>query len=76
MRGNTTDLYDEIGFVWRYPSGTQGFGHVSLSSINANYATVDNNNYHYYLVIQFPYSSISTSYYRFYYALIEYEYPA
>jgi hypothetical protein len=78
VRANTTDTLDEIGFVWKNPaSGTTGFGHISLSTdyYHAR-ATVDNNNYQYFLLMQFPYSAISASYYRFYYALIEYEYPA
>jgi hypothetical protein len=76
-RGNTTDTYDQIGYAGNAPgSDTPEYANVSLSSLNADYATVDNNNYHYFLSLYLPYSSTSTSYYRFYYALIEYEYPA
>ena len=78
LRGNTTNTWEEIDYVWKNPSsGTSGFSHISLDSeLDPDAANVDNNNYYYYLVIQMPYSSTSTDYYRFYYALIEYEYPA
>jgi len=49
--------------------------HISLDE-TIDDATVDNNNCYCYLIMRMPYSSTSTSYYRFYYALIEYEYPA
>jgi hypothetical protein len=77
LRGNFTNTWNEIGYVWKYPSsGTTGFDSISLADdFYPERATVDNNNYYYYLLIQFPYSSTSTLYYRFYYALIEYAYP-
>jgi len=77
LRGNTTDTWREIDFVWKISGeGTPGYNHISLDDINPDLATVDNNNYHYYLYIEIPRSSISVLYYRFYYALVEYEFPA
>jgi len=81
VRGNLTDTYDEIGYAGNSPgSDTPGFASASLTGTNGRYspqyAIVDNNNYHYFLHLWLPYSSTSTSYYRFYYALIEYELPA
>lgn len=51
-------------------TGGPGNGNVSASSIS--HAIVDNNNYYYYLVVGIPPSEF---YYKFYFALIEYEYP-
>jgi hypothetical protein len=66
-----------FGTAYNTPGAdTPGYANVSLSSLVSSYATVDNNNYYYYLAIDFPYSSVSQQFYRFYYALIEYEYPA
>jgi hypothetical protein len=76
MRQNQTLSYQVMGYVSNSPgSDTPGNTHISLSSIDYG-ATVDNNNYYYYLIIDFPYSSTSAFYYRFHYALIEYQYPA
>jgi hypothetical protein len=75
LRGGLTA--STVGFVWKYPSsGMTGYNHISLTSISAAYSIVDNNNYFYYLLISLPYSSAANWYYRFYYALVEYEYPA
>ena len=74
MRANLTMGYETIGNT--DSSGTPGNSHVSLSDYYPNYATVDNNNYHYYFLMYLPYSSTSQYYYRFYCALIEYQYPA
>jgi hypothetical protein len=76
-RGNTTDRWDIIDSVTNAPgSDTPGYDYVSFGSINPDYATVDNDNYYYYLEILIPYSSTSSSNYRFFYALVEYELPA
>ena len=77
LRHNTTGSYNEIGFVYNSPgSDTPGYDSVSLDNYYyPQYATIDNDNYHYYLVMTLPYSSTSSTYYRFYYALIEYAYP-
>ena len=76
LRHNTTGSYNEIGYCYNLPgSDTPGYANVSLQTYYPQYATVDNNNYHYYLVMTLPYSSTSSTYYRFYYALIEYAYP-
>jgi hypothetical protein len=74
--GRSNQTYgDTIGNTDNFPgSDTPGYDHVSFSSIN--HATVDNNNYYYWLWIVFPASSSSYLYYRFQYALIEYEFPA
>jgi hypothetical protein len=81
VRGNLTDTYDRIGYAGNSPgSATPGYASASLTGTNGQYypeyATVDNNNYHYWLQLYLPYSSTSSTYYRFYYALIEYELPA
>ena len=55
-------------------SDTPGNTNISFDD-NINYATVDNY-YHYNIEIKLPYSSTSSNYYRFNYALVEYEYPA
>jgi hypothetical protein len=73
MRSNQTG-YSVMGSTYNTPaSATPGYDNVSLSSIIN--AIVDNNNYNYYIEITIPFSSDSFDY-RFYYALIEYEYPA
>jgi hypothetical protein len=75
-RGNTTDLLDDIAYVNNQPgSDTPGWTQVSATSINSNYATVDNNNYSYWLEMKIPWSSSYTNY-CFKYALVEYAYPA
>jgi len=74
LRENQTN-YDFMGMISDTPgSDTPGNDHVSFSSID--YATVDNNNYHYWLYVRIPYSSTSYYNYRFHYALVEYQYPA
>ena len=76
-RGTLTDQWDVIDYIDDTPgSDTPGFDYISFDSINPSYAVVDNDNYYYYLEMKLPYSSTSASYYRFYYALIEYELPA
>ena len=76
LRHNTTGSYNEIGYCYNLPgSDTPGYANVSLQTYYPQYATVDNNNYHYYIVMTLPYSATSQYYYRFYYALIEYAYP-
>jgi hypothetical protein len=73
LRASQTN-YDVIGYVDNSPgSNSIGYDHVSFSSLN--YATIDNNNYNYYLHIGIPSSSISYLNYRFHYALVEYEFP-
>jgi hypothetical protein len=73
-RQNQTDR-DLMGYVSNLPgSNTPGYDQLSFSSLD--YEIVDNNNYHYWLYFSFPYSSTSTSNYRFQYALVEYEFPA
>jgi hypothetical protein len=75
-RGNTTDLLNDIAYDTNSPGAdTPGWTHISTDSINPNYATVDNNNYSYYLQIFIPWSSTYTNY-CFKYALVEYAYPA
>ncbi|MCW4054158.1 MAG: collagen-like protein [Candidatus Bathyarchaeota archaeon] len=72
LRENQTG-YEFMGTVSNTPPGaTLGNDHISFSSIN--FATVDNNNYHYWLYISIPWSSNYLNY-RFHYALIEYAYP-
>ncbi|TRO51101.1 hypothetical protein E2P61_07075 [Candidatus Bathyarchaeota archaeon] len=74
--GNMTDRWNIIGSKDNMPgSDTLGYTSVTLRSINPTYATVDNNNYYYFLEIQIPYSSSNSANYRFFYALIEYEFP-
>ena len=69
-RENQTD-FEEMATVRNDPgSDTPGYTNISFSYID--YATVDNNNYHYYLNIAVP----GSTQYRFFYALIEYELPA
>ena len=73
LRENQTVL-DQMGYVENSPpEDTPGDAHISFSSID--YATVDNNQYYYYLYIGIPWS-IDPFDYQFHYALIEYEYPA
>ena len=73
VRQNQT-LLDVMGYVSNRPgSDTPGYANVSLSFIY--YATVDNNNYYYWLYVTIPYSSTSSYNYWFQYALIEYAYP-
>jgi hypothetical protein len=74
-RGNTTDLYDDIAYVDNAPgSATSGWTHVSLSSIDSDYAVVDNNNYSYWIEMKLHGSSTPSDY-SFKYALVEYAYP-
>jgi hypothetical protein len=71
-RENQTGL-ETMGYVDNYPgSATPGNDHISLSSID--YATVDNDNYHYNILISIPGSASSYTYYRFQYGLIEYSF--
>jgi hypothetical protein len=73
LRENQTVL-DQMGYVENSPaSDTPGNDYISFSSID--YATVDNNQCHYYLYIGIPWSSDPFAY-QFHYALIEYEYAA
>jgi hypothetical protein len=73
LRENQTTL-DQMGYVENSPPGdTPGDDYISFSSID--YATVDNNQYYYYLYIGVPWS-LDPFDYQFHYALIEYEYPA
>ena len=75
MRQNHTLTWQAMESVYNTPgSDTPEDTHISLDHTIIG-ATVDNNNYYYYLTIQMPYSSTSETYYRFYYALIEYAYP-
>jgi hypothetical protein len=74
IRENQTD-YDIIATVNNAPgSDTLGNDYMSLSAIS--YETVDNNNYHYYVYINFPQAFSSYLNYRFHYALVEYEFTA
>jgi hypothetical protein len=73
LRENQTVL-DQMGYVENSPPGdTPGDDQISFSSID--YATVDNNQYYYYLYIGISWS-LDPFDYQFHYALIEYEYPA
>jgi len=76
-RGNTTSTFqDIIPYTSNSPgSDTPGWTHLSATTINSNRATVDNNNYSYWIELHIPWSSTSINY-RFKYALVEYEYPA
>jgi hypothetical protein len=77
-RGNLTDRWDVIGYASNSPgSATLGYTHVGLSGSypNPDYATVDNNNWYYYLELYIPNNSTSPSNCRFFYALVEYELP-
>lgn len=75
-RGTMLDSWDVIDYVDNAPgSDTPGLDYITFGSITSAYAVVDNNNYYYYIEMKLPYSSTSPSSYRFYYALIEYEYP-
>ena len=79
IRGNLTmpSQYEIIASRYNTPGAdTPGYTSVSLSAFYApGRNTVDNNNYHYYLLMDLPYSSGSSYNYRFLYALIEYAYP-
>lgn len=78
-RGNLTDRWDVIGYAINSPgSDTPGYTYLGLSGTYPNpaYATVDNNNYYYYLELYIPNNSTSPSNCRFFYALVEYELPA
>jgi hypothetical protein len=79
IRGNLTmpSQYEIIASIYNSPGAdTPGYDHISLSAFYVpGRNTVDNNNYHYYLLMDLPYSSTSSSYYRFLYALVEYAYP-
>ena len=55
--------------------GSDTLGDTYFSAATIDYAIVDNNNYHYLLYINVPWSSSYTNY-SFKYALIEYELPA
>ena len=72
LRENQTN-YDFMGSVTNTPPGDKlGDDHISFSSIS--YATIDNNNYHYWLYVTIPWSSSYWNY-EFHYALVEYMYP-
>ena len=72
-----TSRWHIIGMASDFPAvDTPEYDYVSLSGINSDYATVDNDNYYYYLEIYIPHASTSVLDYRFFYALIEYELPA
>jgi hypothetical protein len=74
-RGYEGGNYDSMAYVDNSPGAdTPGWTHVSVDTINN--PIVDNNNYYYYIYLRVPHSTISNSYYRFQYALIEYELPA
>ncbi len=73
LRENQTVL-DQMGYVENSPPGdTPGDDYISFNSVD--HATVDNNQYYYYLYIGIPWSFDPFDY-QFHYALIEYEYPA
>jgi hypothetical protein len=75
LRRENSSGYNIMAYVSNAPaSDTPGYTSVSASAID--YATVDNNNYHYFIYFRIPHSSISASYYRLRYAFIEYEFPA
>jgi len=76
IRGGLTDsTLNYMEYVDSTPgSNTPGWSSVSASQID--YATVDNNNYCYFIYLRIPYSSTSYMYYRFRSAVIEYEFPA
>jgi len=56
-----------------YSSGASGRGNVSLTSVSADLATVNNKDYNYVLAVGLPYSS---TYYWFDFAVVEYRSPA
>ncbi len=68
--------YQTMNYVSNAP-GSDTPGWVSLSNDTViNYATIDNDNYGYYIYVRIPYSSTSSLYYGFYSAVLEYEFPA
>jgi hypothetical protein len=72
FRENQTN-YDFMGSIANTPPGDKiGYDHISFRSIS--YATIDNNNYHYWLYVTIPWSSSYWNY-VFHYALVEYMYP-
>ena len=74
IRENQTD-YELLGAADSSPGvDTPGNDYVSLSTID--YATVDNNNYHYYIYFNIPPTVESYLNYRFHYALVEYKFPS
>jgi len=81
-RGNWTVVYQEIGYASNSPgSATPGYTQLSLGQgdtgyFKSEYATVDNNNWHYYLELYMPSNSTTPTNCRFLYALVEYEIPA
>ena len=66
--------FDVMAYETNSP-GSDTLGDTHFSATTIDYATVDNNNYHYLLYINVPWSS-SYYNYSFKYALIEYELPA
>jgi hypothetical protein len=73
-RGYEGGHFDTMAYVDNSPgSDTPLWTHISVGNITT--PVVDNNNYYYYLYLRIPHSSISNVYYRFQYALIEYELP-
>lgn len=66
---------DTLAYVDNSPGAdTPGWTQISVDTINN--PIVDNDNYFYFIHLSIPYSSISSSYYQFKGALIEYELPA
>jgi hypothetical protein len=80
LRENQT-YYDIIGYSNNSPgSDTPGYATASFTDTHVvyfypEYAVVDNDNYHYWLYVWLPYSSTSSYYYLFNYALVEYALP-
>ena len=75
LRENQT-MYEFMTMAFYDGPGSDTPGNIHISASYMDYATVDNNNYYYWLYINLPYSSTSPTNYVFHYALIEYEYPA
>ena len=65
--------YETLGGINNSP-GTDMPGYTNISFTSINYATVDNNNYHYYIELNIPASSDGYGF-RFHYAQIEYSIP-
>jgi hypothetical protein len=71
---NGHTLVEIVAEVLNSP-GSDTPGDTSASASQIGYATVDNNNYFYFIWISMPYSSSSEFNYSFYHAVIEYELP-
>ncbi len=77
LREDNDGTLEMVGAADNSPgSDTLGWSYASLSTYYPQYATVDNDNYCYYLIVDMPYSSTSAYYYRFHHALVEYALPA